>query len=221
MSERGGTDPAPREPSVARALDLLNLLLIDVNGAIKPYLNVYLFVHRGWDDAAVGLVGTVSGIVGIAAQTPIGTAIDAVGDKRRILLGALVALSLATVLVAVAPHFWPVLAASCVLAAVGGMLSPTIATLTLGLFPAGKLPRRFGRNAALERTGNVAIAGLIGLVGWLFPDRAAAKGARPAGLPSGRTAVAHRMARSRRATSSRCSRSCRRCRRPMAACTRE
>ncbi|ONF48903.1 MFS transporter [Methylobacterium radiotolerans] len=172
MSERGKTDPAPREPSNARALDLLNLLLIDVNGAIKPYLNVYLFVHRGWDDAAIGLVGTVSGIVGIAAQTPIGTAIDAVGDKRRILLGALVALSLATVLVAVAPHFWPVLAASCVLAAVGGMLSPTIATLTLGLFPAGKLPRRFGRNAALERTGNVAIAGLIGLVGWLFTDRA-------------------------------------------------
>ena len=164
--------PSPKRRSVARSLDLLNLLLIDVNGAIKPYLNVYLFVHRGWDDTSVGLVSTVSGIVGILAQTPIGTAIDAVRDKRVILLSALVALSLATMLVALAPHFWPVLAASCILAAVGGMLSPAIATLTLGLFPAGRLARRFGRNAALERTGNVAIAGLIGLVGWLFPDRA-------------------------------------------------
>ncbi|WCS25529.1 MFS transporter [Methylobacterium sp. NMS14P] len=172
IGARGATEPAPRGPSVARALDLLTLLLIDVNGAIKPYLNVYLYVHRGWDDGAVGLVGTVSGIVGIAAQTPIGTAIDVVGDKRRILLWALVNLSLATVLLAVAPHFWFVLAASCVLAAVGGMLNPAIATLILGLFPSGKLPRRFGCNAALERTGNVAIAGLIGLVGWLFPDRA-------------------------------------------------
>ncbi|WP_244507479.1 MFS transporter [Methylobacterium phyllostachyos] len=150
----------------------MNVLLIDVNGAIKPYLNVYLYVHRGWDDASVGLVSTVSGIVGIAAQTPIGTAIDAVRDKRVILLGALIALSLATLLIALFPQFWPVLIASCVLAAVGGMLSPAIATLTLGLFPAESLARRFGRNAALERTGNVAIAALIGLVGWLFPDRA-------------------------------------------------
>ena len=169
----GGEQPsASGRRFVSKSLDLLNVLLIDVNGAIKPYLNVYLFVHRGWDDATVGLVSTVSGLVGILAQTPIGIAIDAVRDKRTILLGALVALSLATLLVAVAPHFWPVLAASCILAAVGGMLSPAIATLTLGLFPAAQLARRFGRNAALERAGNVAIAGLIGLVGWLFPDRA-------------------------------------------------
>lgn len=143
-----------------------------MNGAIKPYLNVYLYVHRGWDDASDGLVSTVSGIVGIVAQAPIGTAIDAVRDKRVILLGALVALSLTTLLVALFPQFWPVLAASCVLAAVGGMLSPAIATLTLGLFPADRIARRFGRNAALERAGNIAIAVLIGLVGWLFPDRA-------------------------------------------------
>jgi MFS family permease len=168
----GERPPASRRPSVSRSLDLLNLLLIDVNGAIKPYLNVYLYVHRGWNDASVGLVSTVSGIVGIVVQTPIGTAIDAVRDKRVILLGALVALSLATLLVALFPYFWPVLAASCVLAAVGGMLSPAIATLTLGLFPSDRIARRFGRNAALERTGNVAIAVLIGLVGWLFPDRA-------------------------------------------------
>lgn len=170
--EDDGQPAAQVRKPISRPLDLLNFLLIDVNGAIKPYLNVYLYVHRGWDDASVGLVGTVSGIVGIVAQTPIGTAIDAVRDKRVILLGALVALSLATLLVALFPQFWPVLAASCVLAAVGGMLSPAIATLTLGLFPADKLARRFGRNAALERTGNVAIAVLIGLVGWLFPDRA-------------------------------------------------
>ena len=172
IGERNERLPASEHRSVPRSLDLLNLLLIDVNGAIKPYLNVYLYVHRGWDDASVGLVSTVSGIVGIVAQTPIGTAIDAVRDKRMILLGALVALSLATLLVALFPNFWPVLAASCVLAAVGGMLSPAIATLTLGLFPANRIARRFGRNAALERTGNVAIAVLIGLVGWLFPDRA-------------------------------------------------
>lgn len=164
--------PASRQKSVPRSLDLLNFLLIDVNGAIKPYLNVYLFVHRGWDDASVGLVSTVSGIVGVMVQTPIGTAIDSVRDKRLILFGALAALAFATLIVAGAPHFWTVLAASCVLAAVGGMLSPAIATLTLGLFADERLARRFGRNAVLDRTGNVAIAGLIGLVGWLFPDRA-------------------------------------------------
>lgn len=67
IGERDERLPAPERRTVPKSLDLLNLLLIDVNGAIKPYLNVYLYVHRGWDDASVGLVSTVSGIVGIVA----------------------------------------------------------------------------------------------------------------------------------------------------------
>ena len=155
-----------------RSLDTLNALLVDVNGAIRPYLNVYLYVQRDWGDGAVGLVGTVSGLAALALQTPIGAGIDAVRDKRLVILAALVGLSLGTVVVAISAQFWPVLVAACVLATVGGVLSPAVAALTLGLVPRRVLARRMGRNAAFERAGNVGIALLIGAVGWLFPDRA-------------------------------------------------
>ena len=62
---------------------------MDVNGAIKPYLNVFLYVREGWNDGTVGLLTTVVGLVGIAVQTPAGAAIDAVHDKRLPLLSRL------------------------------------------------------------------------------------------------------------------------------------
>jgi len=167
------TDERQDAPNAAfrpLALDGLNLALVDVNGAIKPYLNVYLYVKRDWTDGAIGLVGTVSGLVGILLQAPLGAAIDAMRDKRLILLAALVALAIATTVIAFQPQFWPVLIASVVLAVAGGLLSPAVAALTLGLVPQKWLTRRLGRNAALERTGNVVIALMIGGVGWLLPD---------------------------------------------------
>ncbi|GJE60252.1 MFS transporter [Methylobacterium trifolii] len=93
-------------------------------------------------------------------------------DKRLAILAALVMMALATVTIAVAPQFWPVLGASCVLAVIGDMLNPAVAALTLAWFPGTGLTRRLGRNAAFERAGNVGIALLIGGIGWLFPDRA-------------------------------------------------
>lgn len=170
--DHAGEDGADGRRFRPASLDTLNFLLIDVNGAIRPYLNVYLFVKRDWSDGAVGLVGTVAGLVGIALQTPIGAAIDVVRDKRLLLLAALVVLALATAAIAVAPSFWPVLIASCAMAAAGACLSPAIAALTLGLFPSRVLAKRMGRNSAFERTGNVVIALIIGAVGWLLPDRA-------------------------------------------------
>jgi hypothetical protein len=59
------------------SLDTVNFLLADVRGALGPYLNVYLVTQQDWSLASVGLVTTISGLVGLAAQTPIGAAIDA------------------------------------------------------------------------------------------------------------------------------------------------
>lgn len=42
-----------------RPLDILDLAPVDVNGAIQPYLDVFVFryVHRSWADTTIGLVG--------------------------------------------------------------------------------------------------------------------------------------------------------------------
>ena len=166
-----GRPPGPLQ-AAQRPLDILNLALVDVNGAIKPYLNVFLYVHRDWADATVGLIGTISGLFGIAMQTPLGAAVDAIHDKRTPLLAALVVLSVGAVLFGVSPHFWPVLVGSCLLAAIAGLLSPLVAALTLVVTPRRRLTGRMGRNSAFERAGNVAIAIGIGAIGWLLPDRA-------------------------------------------------
>ncbi|MEE7455300.1 MFS transporter [Methylorubrum populi] len=155
-----------------RKFDLLNLTLVDVNGGLRPYLNVFLLVHREWSATTVGLVTTIAGLIGVGLQAPLGAVIDAARDKRMAIVAALLAASAGAAVIAVWPQFWPVLVAFTVLTAAGSSFTPTIAGLTLGIFPKARLSRRMGRNSAWYRGGNVCIAVLIALVGYGFPDRA-------------------------------------------------
>ena len=155
-----------------RKFDLLNLSLVDVNGGLRPYLNVFLLVHREWSATTVGLVTTLAGLVGVGLQAPLGAVIDRARDKRLAIVAALMAASAGAVVIALWPQFWPVLLAFTVLTAAGSSFTPTIAGLTLGIFPKARLSRRMGRNSAWYRAGNVVIAVLIALVGYGFPDRA-------------------------------------------------
>ena len=169
------TSEAPSPPAFARfrpiSLDAVNFLLADVRGALGPYLNVFLVTQQGWSQSSVGLMTTISGLIGLAAQTPVGAAIDATRAKRGAIVLALAALALGAVVIFAAPTFWPVLAANTVLAVVGDVFGPAVAALTLGLFAQHQLARRMGRNAAWDHAGNVAIAAVAGGVGWLFGQR--------------------------------------------------
>jgi hypothetical protein len=64
------------------SLDAINFLLADVRGALGPYLNVFLVIQQHWSQTEVGLVTTISGLLGLAVQTPIGAAIDETRAKR-------------------------------------------------------------------------------------------------------------------------------------------
>jgi MFS family permease len=154
------------------ALDALNFLLADVRGALGPFLNVFLITQQGWSQSAVGLVTTASGLLGLAAQTPAGAAIDATKAKRGVVVFALVVLAVGTATIFAVPRFWPVLAANTVLAVVGDVFGPAVAALTLGLVARDRLAARMGRNSAFDHAGNVFIAVIAGLVGWLFGQRA-------------------------------------------------
>jgi hypothetical protein len=63
----------PGRPKSARfhpvSLDAVNFRLADVRGALGPYLNVFLVTQQHWSLAAVGIVTTTGGWVGIAMQT--------------------------------------------------------------------------------------------------------------------------------------------------------
>jgi MFS family permease len=155
-----------------RSLDAVNFLLADVRGALGPYLNVFLVTQRHWSQTEVGWVTTVSGLLGLVAQTPAGAMIDSTRRKRGVVVVALVVLAAGAATIFAAPVFWPVLLANTLMAVVGDVFGPAVAALTLGLYARQRLARRMGRNSAFDHAGNVAIAVAAGAVGYVFSQRA-------------------------------------------------
>ena len=161
-----------RQASNPFSLDAINFLLADVRGALGPYLNVFLVTQRHWSQTEVGLVTTLGGLLGLAAQTPIGGVIDATRAKRGVIVLALVVLAIGAITIFALPSFWPVTIANGLMAVVGDVFGPAVAALTLGLYARNQLARRMGRNAAFDHAGNVAIAVVAGAVGYAFSQRA-------------------------------------------------
>jgi hypothetical protein len=60
----------------SHALDLLNFLLADVRDGLGPYLSIYLLLTHHWDQASIGLLMGIGGLAAIAAQTPVGAAVQ-------------------------------------------------------------------------------------------------------------------------------------------------
>ena len=151
-----------------RRLDLLNFLLADVRGGLGPYVGVFLIGTGQWDEARIGLVLTISGLLGISLHAPIGALIDATRHKRALLIGGVAALAASAMAIARAPAMPVVLAADIVMAVLGAVFAPTVAAITVGLVVRERLPTRLARNAACDRAGNIAAAATAGIAGWLF-----------------------------------------------------
>jgi MFS family permease len=118
------------------------------------------------------LVTTVSGLLGLAVQTPIGAAIDETHAKRGLIVLALAVLAIGATAIFAMPSFWPVAIANSFIALAGDVFGPAVAALTLGLYARKQLARRMGRNSAFDHAGNVAIALVAGVVGYAFSQRA-------------------------------------------------
>ncbi|MGH7123726.1 MAG: MFS transporter [Stellaceae bacterium] len=154
------------------SLDAINFLLADVRGGVGPYVNVFLVTAQHWSQSEVGLVTTIGGLLAIAVQTPIGAAIDETRAKRGVVIVALALLAIGAGIVFALPSFWPVLAASSLMAVVGDVFGPAVAAITLGLYARRQLAWRMARNSAFDHGGNVAIAIMAGAVGYAYSQRA-------------------------------------------------
>jgi MFS family permease len=172
MDETGILPQAQHAGFRPRSLDAVNFLLADVRGALGPYLNVFLITQQHWSQTEVGWITTISGLLGLAAQTPAGAAIDATGRKRGAVVLALIVLAIGALVIFAVPTFWPVMVANTAIAMVGDVFGPAVAAVTLGLYARQHLARRMGRNSAFDHAGNVAIAAAAGGVGYLFSQRA-------------------------------------------------
>lgn len=171
-ADNGVIEQAARAGFRPRSLDAVNFLLADVRGALGPYLNVFLITQQHWSQTEVGWVTTISGLLGLVAQTPAGAAIDATRRKRGAVVLALVVLAIGALVIFAVPTFWPVMMANTAIAVVGDVFGPAVAAVTLGLYARQHLARRMGRNSAFDHAGNVAIAAAAGGIGYLFSQRA-------------------------------------------------
>lgn len=166
-------EPA-RTPSVRalRALDALNFLLADVRDGLGPYLAIYLLAVRGpehgWNEATVGLVMTIAGIVGLIAQTPVGALIDRSSNKPAIVIAAALAVTLSCLALPLIEDFALVAGTQSIAAIAGAAFPPAIAAITLGLVGPKLFAARIGRNEAFNHLGNAASAAIAGATAYFF-----------------------------------------------------
>ncbi|MGO4406201.1 MFS transporter [Bosea sp. RAF48] len=157
--------------SYRSSLDWLNFLLADLRGGLGPYVNVFLLTEVGWDQAKIGALLTVSGLIGIAFHAPIGALIDATRAKRGLMVGGAWLLALLGAGIATYPTIAVVFVADVSMALLGAVFAPTIAAITLGLYGSRDVAAQLGRNAAFDRFGNLFIAALAAVVGTNFGQR--------------------------------------------------
>lgn len=143
-----------------------------MNGAFGPFLGIYLLTAAGWDQASIGLLGTIAGIAGLVAQSPMGAFIDTTRKKRGLILLGCAAVALGALAVAFHPDFAVVVSANLLMALAGTIFGPAVVALTRGICARDKLVPRLGRNAAFDHAGNVTIALVAAAIGSIFPQRA-------------------------------------------------
>ena len=163
--------PKPPKPP-ARTLDALNFFLADVRDGLGPYLAIYLLAvrgpERGWNEATVGLVLTIAGIVGLLAQTPAGGLIDRSRNKPRIVMIAALLVTLSSISLPVVSGYAAVTITQSVAAVAGAVFAPAISAITLGLVGPRLFAKRVGRNEAFNHAGNAVSAALAGALAWRF-----------------------------------------------------
>src|ERR1700754_2709640 len=127
------------------ALDWLNFFLAALLTRFGPYVALYL-ASRGWGSSDIGLVLTLSGLVGLLTQVPAGEVIDTAESKRAIVGVATVAITLALLIFVLRPDLSWALVAAVIQGMAGSILGPGVTAISLGLVGADALAERLGRN---------------------------------------------------------------------------
>lgn len=169
VAKPGGRLPSRR---VLLGLDALNFFLADVRDGLGPYLAIYLIAVRGpeqgWNEATVGLVMSIAGIVGLIAQTPAGALIDKGHNKPAIVIAAAIAVTLSCLALPFISNFYLVVGTQSVAAIAGAIFPPALAAITLGLVGPKMFSKRIGRNEAFNHLGNAASAAIAGATAYFF-----------------------------------------------------
>ena len=161
-ARRSLNTPASRQSRAG--LDWMNFFLADVQTGFGTFMAFYL-AHFGWSERSVGLALTIGALAGVASQIPGGALSDAVRWKRGLIAIGIVMIGAAALILALEPTYVWVMFASLLQGATGGVVTPAIGAISLGLVGRRAMSVRTGRNYRYAAAGHALTAALMGLVG--------------------------------------------------------
>jgi MFS family permease len=135
-----------------------------------PFVAVHL-AENGWAPASIGAILTISGLAGLTTQVPAGELIDMIGSKRALFGAAAAAATLALTILGLRSDFPSVAGAAILQGAVGSVLGPSVAAISLGLVGHDALGERLGRNQRFASIGGLSAAAIMGAIGYLLSTR--------------------------------------------------
>jgi predicted MFS family arabinose efflux permease len=111
-------------------LDWMNFFVADVQTGFGAFVAFYL-AHHDWSVRDVGFVLTIGSLAGVVSQIPGGALADALPWKRGLIAVGIGMIGTAALIFAFAPTYFPVLMASLVQGASGGVITPAIGAVAL------------------------------------------------------------------------------------------
>ena len=157
----------PASPQSRYGLDWMNFFVADVQTGFGAFVAFYL-AHRDWSVRDVGFVLTIGSLASVLSQIPGGALADAMRWKRGLIAAGIAMIGVAALILALTPSYIPVLIASLVQGVSGGLITPAIGAISLGLVGRHGMSLRTGRNYRYAAAGHAVTAALMGFVGAYF-----------------------------------------------------
>src|SRR5215467_14203396 len=166
-----------------QGLEGLNFFLADVQTGFGAFVAFYL-ADLGRDKSQVGLALSAGTVAGLIAHIPGGAIVDWAPWKRGLVALGIVMIATSALILALAPTFVLVFAAEILHGVTGGIVTPAIAAISLGLAGRGAMSARTGRNCAFDAAGNALTAGAMGAAGQYISKTAIFFGAAALCIPA-------------------------------------
>ena len=145
----------------------MNFFVADVQTGFGAFVAFYL-AHNDWSVRDVGYVLTIGSLASVVSQIPGGALADALRWKRGFIAVGIVMISAAALTLGFMPSYIPVLLASLVQGVSGGIITPAIGAISLGLVGRRAMSLRTGRNYRYAAAGHALTAAIMGFVGAYF-----------------------------------------------------
>lgn len=162
---------APTSWQSRYGLDWMNFFVADVQTGFGTFVAFYL-AHLGWSHSNIGLVLTVGGVASVVSQIPGGALVDTVFWKRGLVATGIVMTGAAALILALVPSMTMVFASALLQGGAGGIITPGIAGISLGLVGRRAMSVRTGRNFRYAAGGHAITAALMGVAGSYFANSA-------------------------------------------------